>query len=184
MADPLPEFSDDDPLIAEADRRTGPQIQRTTTAEWVLGARLLAGAPLLYYGFVHATSPWLLRDMMIASQVPAPALLTYIVAPLELIAGIVLLVGAYARIAAGGGALLMGFLVWLTWTCLTLRDGYMPPGVTEPPPTPPITFPPVFLLACIIIAITGAGPMSVDEYMTRPEPPPPPDPNAPPTGII
>lgn len=158
--------------------------QVTTSAEWVLGARILAAGPFLYYGANHLVTPALLRDMLVVLRVPGADILAMLAPVVELVLGLALIVGIFARFAAGAGAVAALLLFWITWSVITIQQGTLPPPFTVPPPTPSIPMPIVMLVANIIVIIKGAGPCSLDYELTKPAPAPPPDPNEPPLGIV
>lgn len=124
-------------------------LTRTDSSKLTLLPRLLAGGPLTALNIMHLTGAAPLRPILEGANIPLPAL-NAVVAPIAgLVAGLLLLSGAFARVGALIGIGSMGVAIY---THL----------VSDWPDEPPIVLPVVVLLACVWVLIKGAGAWSVD----------------------
>ena len=142
-------------------------LTHTTNHKHIAILRILAGAPLLMFGLMHLTGAAPMLPLVEAAGLPMPGL-TAIAAPIaQIIAGLILLSGAFARIGAllaipvMIGGLVTNFKIpndqWPTPS--ELDPNIMVPG-TEPAMLTPIAI--VVILLSIYIVIKGAGPWSID----------------------
>tara|TARA_R110002072_G_scaffold150953_2_gene299783 strand:+ start:20655 stop:21125 length:471 start_codon:yes stop_codon:yes gene_type:complete len=142
-------------------------LTHTTNHKHIAILRILAGAPLLMFGLMHLTGASPMQPLVEAAGLPMPGL-TAIAAPIaQVIAGLILLSGAYARIGAllaipvMIGGLVTNFKIpndqWPTPS--DTEPNIMVPG-TEPAMLTPIAI--VVILLSIYIVIKGAGPWSID----------------------
>lgn len=124
-------------------------LTRTDSSKLTLLPRLLAGGPLTALNIMHLTGAAPLRPILEGTNIPLPAL-NAVVAPIAgLVAGLLLLSGAFARVGALIGIGSMGVAIY---THL----------VSDWPDEPPIVLPIVVLLASVWVLIKGAGAWSVD----------------------
>jgi len=75
-------------------------LTKTTNQKHIAIIRIVAGAPLLMFGIMHLTGAAPMEPLVEAAGLPMPAI-TATVAPLaQLLAGLLLLSGAFARVGA------------------------------------------------------------------------------------
>ncbi len=135
-------------------------LRATQPYRHLLVARLLTGMPLLAIGLAHVFSPQApMQPLIEAAGFPAPALLAPVAVALEIAGGVLLLLGAYARlgalcaIPAMTGAL-YAHLVIDAW----------PNG---PANEPPLALPLIVLAGAAYVLWRGAGRWSLDARTQR-----------------
>jgi len=79
-------------------------VRRTRPLKHVLIARLIAGFPLLGLNIMHLIGAAPLRPILDAANIPMPGINTILAPVLGVLAGLLLLSGAFARIGAAIGA--------------------------------------------------------------------------------
>jgi len=142
-------------------------LTHTTDHKHIAILRILAGAPLLMFGLMHLSGAAPMKPLVEAAGLPMPEL-TAIVAPIaQIIAGLILLSGAYARIGAllaipvMLGGLVTNFKIPNDqWPTPSELDPNIIELGTEPAMLTPIAV--VVILFSIYIVIKGAGPWSID----------------------
>lgn len=128
-------------------------LQKTNGAKWVIAPRVIAGGMLLMFGVMHITGSAPMQPILEAANMPMPAV-GAIVGPLgEIVAGLLLLSGAFARV----GALLAIGVMGVAFIS-HLRGDW--------PDEPPIFLPFVVMIPAIVVLIVGAGKWSLDDAMT------------------
>lgn len=118
--------------------------------------RLAAGLPLLVLGAKHFIDPEHFRKILEVSGFPGPVDASLIDAPAaEVIAGVLLLLGLFARV---GG--LLGIATMLPAILATVK--LMNLDIPDKPFVPPLPLPIVVLLCSAYVLWRGAGAWSVD----------------------
>ena len=137
-------------LAIRTDRSTAPLV-----------ARLAAAAPLVAIGVQHLTGAAPLLPIIQGTPLPLPELNAAIGPVIQVVAGILLALGLFARVGAlmGIGAMAVALFSHATFT------PYVPVGATELfvwADEPPIALPLAVLAATVLVAIRGAGRLSFD----------------------
>lgn len=136
--------------------------RRTTDAAWLLVPRLLAGGPLLFFGIMKFTNPGVQENFLATITLagfPAPQVLRWVAATVEVVGGALLLSGAYARVGALLGVLEMTAALSVH---LTFDFSRAPAG------GPPHWLPVMVLAGALLVLWRGAGARSADRrWMAR-----------------
>ena len=125
------------------------QITATTSSKIPVVARAIAGLPLLLIGIQHLTGMAPMQPILEGAGIPMAALNATVAPIFEIIAGLLLLSGFFARI---GGLITIGAMSMATYTHI----------VHDWADEPPIALPIAILVAAIFVVIKGAGAMSID----------------------
>jgi len=142
-------------------------LTKTTNQKHLAILRIIAGAPLVMFGIMHLTGAAPMEPLVEAAGLPMPGV-TAIVAPLaQLLAGLLLISGAFTRIGAliAIPVMLGGLITNLKipndqWpTPSDLDPAIMVPGA-EPAMLTPLAI--VVILLSAYILFKGAGAWSVD----------------------
>lgn len=128
--------------------------------------RILAGGPLLGLGLLHFVRPDNFRNILIASEVPMVELNMIAAPAAEVVAGVLLLLGFYARIGGLLGVATMVPAIYATGLVQKLDPATLPGGLKEIPFVPPIALPAIVLLSSLVILWFGAGKPSMDRSAT------------------
>ena len=75
-------------------------LRRTTPAKHLTVIRSLAALPLILIGAQHVIGTAPILPILEGAMIPMPVFFSYLVPPLEVVAGGLLLIGFYARIGA------------------------------------------------------------------------------------
>lgn len=127
---------------------------RTNNSKLNLIPRLLAGLPLIGINLMHLTGAAPMRPILEGANIPLPAV-NAIVAPIAgLLAGVLLVSGAFVRVGALIG---LGSMSVAIYTHL----------VSDWADEPPIVLPIVILLASAWLLVKGAGAWSIDARLSR-----------------
>jgi uncharacterized membrane protein YphA (DoxX/SURF4 family) len=131
------------------------RLIRTNSSKLMLIPRLLAGLPLIGINAMHITGAAPLRPILEGANIPMPGV-NAVVAPIAgLIAGLLLVSGAFARVGALVG---LGSMSVAIYTHL----------VSDWADEPPIALPIVVLLASAWVLWKGAGAWSIDAHRSAP----------------
>ena len=146
-------------------------IRRTCGCKHLIVPRLLAGLPLTAFGVMHlvgAMNPEIgmpMRPLLEAAGIPVPGLMA-IVAPLaQLVAGLLLLTGAFARI---GGLIAIGTMAGAIMTHVKIPNDQWPVPTTDamqgpwPEPTFLMYLAIVIGLCALYVLVRGGGAWSMD----------------------
>jgi uncharacterized membrane protein YphA (DoxX/SURF4 family) len=131
-------------------------IQDTTDWGILLLLRVVVSLPLLFFGILHLVSPDTLREILITGGQPLVFLHSRLVPVVEILAGVLLLMGFLVRLGA-----ILAFGVMVPAALATLRitaDGVGPT-------VPNLALPATLAVASFLLALLGAGPGSIDERM-------------------
>jgi uncharacterized membrane protein YphA (DoxX/SURF4 family) len=124
-------------------------IRHTTALKHVIVARLIAGLPLVGIAAMHLIGAAPLRPILEAAKIPLPDLNTVVAPVVEVVAGLLILSGAFARVGAVLGSVTMALAMYAhvvaDWT-----------------DEPPIMLPIAVLLAALYVLWRGGGAWSVD----------------------
>jgi len=142
------------------------KLQQTTDKAFPIVPRLIAGGILTFFSLKHFGDPQHFANIMTAAGFPMVELNVWAASATELIAGILLLTGFFARIGGLLGIATMVPAVIATLTIAGLDPTNLPGGLTEVPFVPPLPLPIVTMLMSIIVLIVGGGKFSVDKIMT------------------
>lgn len=134
---------------------TRERIRATAPYRHVIVARIVAGVPLLGIGFAHVFAPDApMRPLAEAAGFPFPAVVSPVGVAIEIVAGLSLLLGLWARIGA-----LLAIPVMLGAVYAHLVIDVWPNG---PENEPPIALPVAVLVAAAYVLWRGAGRWSLD----------------------
>jgi len=118
----------------------------------VIALRVIAGAPLLFFGVMHLIGAMPMRPLVEAAGMPAPGLMA-VLAPLgQVLAGVLLLSGAFARV---GALVAIGTMAGAVITHIRIPNDQWPVATTDAAEGP---WPePVFMMFLAIgIIVIGA----------------------------
>ena len=147
------------------------EIRKTCGCKHMIVPRLLAGLPLTAFGVMHLTGAMPMRPLLEAAGFPAPGLMA-IVAPLaQLVAGLLLLSGAFARI---GGLIAIGTMAGAIMTHVKIPSDQWPIATTDATqgPWPEPNFPLLYMAILIVLSgayvlVRGGGAWSIDSRSRR-----------------
>lgn len=130
-------------------------LRKTNDSKITIGPRLIAALPLIAIGIGHLVEPESFRLILDGAGIPMPDINLVIAPVVEVTAGILLLVGLFAR--AGGLAAASTMLVAL-YSHAVIDPSTLP----ETMAMPPIILPLAVLVSAIWVTYTGAGRWSLD----------------------
>jgi uncharacterized membrane protein YphA (DoxX/SURF4 family) len=142
------------------------RLRQTCDSKPLLFLRVAGGLPLLFYGGLHLVQPVDYQSLLHAAGVEPASGMVVVVPLIEMVAGIVLLVGAWARL---GALLAVLAMVPALHASLTLASGGGNPGVDVAaiPQAPPMWMPILVMLCAVIVLGGGAGAYSSDYRYTQ-----------------
>jgi len=129
------------------------RLQQTTPRKIILLPRLFAGVPLVVFSAMHFMNPQHLREILTAGGVPMVEVNIWAASSAEMLGGVLLLTGFFARV---GGLLGVGTMVPAILTTVTLA------GLPGAPTVPPLPVPSMVLVASTIVMVLGGGAWSGD----------------------
>jgi len=129
------------------------RLQQTTPRKIILLPRLFAGVPLVVFSAMHFMNPQHLRAILTAGGVPMVEVNIWAASSAEMLGGVLLLTGFFARV---GGLLGVGTMMPAILT--TVRLASLP----DAPTVPPLPVPIVVLVASTIVMVLGGGAWSGD----------------------
>jgi uncharacterized membrane protein YphA (DoxX/SURF4 family) len=124
------------------------RLQQTTPRKIILLPRLVAGVPLVVFSAMHFMNPQHLRAILTAAGVPMVEVNIWAASSAEMLGGVLLLTGFFARV---GGLLGVGTMVPAILT--TVRLASLP----DAPTVPPLPVPIMVLVASAIVMVLGGG---------------------------
>ena len=130
-----------------------PRLQQTTPRKIILLPRLFAGVPLVVFSAMHFMNPQHLREILTAGGVPMVEVNIWAASSAEMLGGVLLLTGFFARV---GGLLGVGTMVPAILTTVRLA------GLPDAPTVPPLPVPSMVLVASTIVMVLGGGAWSGD----------------------
>src|SRR5262249_53067477 len=119
----------------------------------ILLSRLFAGVPLVVFSAMHFTNLQHLRDILTAAGVPMVEVNVWAASSAEMLGGVLLLTGFFARV---GGLLAVSTMVPAILT--TVRLASLP----DAPTVPPLPLPIMVLVASTIVMVLGGGAWGAD----------------------
>ena len=148
-----------------ADRLTQDRLRATEPYRHTLLPRVVAGVPLLVSGLTHIFVPEApLEPLVEAAGFPFAAVVAPIAIAVKIVAGILLLLGQWARI---GGFLGVAMMLGALYAHLVIDVWPNAPEMEEPPLVLPIAV----LLSAAYVLWRGAGRWSLDRrHASRAEP--------------
>jgi uncharacterized membrane protein YphA (DoxX/SURF4 family) len=135
------------------------RLQRTTPRKIILLPRLLAAVPLVVFSAMHFMNPQHFRAILTASGVPMVEVNVWAASSAELLGGLLLLTGFFARV---GGLLGVGTMVPAILT--TMRLASLP----DAPMVPPLALPIMVFVASTMVLVLGGGAWSMDARRNEP----------------
>jgi uncharacterized membrane protein YphA (DoxX/SURF4 family) len=141
---------------------TNSLVTKTTDHKFVIVPRLLAGLPLLGFGLLHFVKPDHFREILIASKIPMIELNMYAAPAAEVLGGLLLLFGLYARVGGllGIGTMAVAIYTTIVFSGMAVAD--LPGGLTEIPKVPPLPLPVMITVASLVVVVLGGGAWSLD----------------------
>jgi uncharacterized membrane protein YphA (DoxX/SURF4 family) len=131
------------------------RLRQTGAHRHMVVPRVVAGVPLLGIGIIHVIDPSLRMDPLVeAAGFPLVTVLSPIAVALEIIAGLSLLLGFWARL---GGVLAVPVMLGAVYAHLAID--VWPNGAEN---EPPLALPLVVALCAAYVAWRGAGRWSLD----------------------
>lgn len=149
------------------------KLQQTTNNPFPIVPRLIAGAILTFFSIKHFGNPQHFANIMTAAGFPMVDLNVWAASATELLAGILLLSGFFARVGGLLGIATMVPAVIATITIAGLDAENLPGGLTEIPFVPPLPLPIVTMVMSLVVLVVGGGKFSVDKMMSATKSTPP-----------
>jgi len=131
-------------------------MQGTTDWGLLLLLRVVVSLPLLFFGVMHLVSQDVLREIMVAAGLPLIDLHGLLVPLVEILAGVLLLVGFLTRL---GAVLAFGVMVPAILATLHVTDGRAASAL------PTLALPVTLAVASFFLALLGGGSGSIDQRM-------------------
>ncbi len=133
-------------------------FRKTNDSKLTIAPRLIAALPLIVIGIGHLVDPGSFRMILDGAGIPLPDLNLVIAPVVEVTAGVLLLVGLFAR--AAGLAAASTMLVAL-YSHAVLDPSTLP----ETMAMPPLILPLAILASALWVAYAGAGRWSMDSKL-------------------
>jgi putative oxidoreductase len=131
-------------------------IQDTTDWGVLLLLRVVVSLPLLFFGVLHLVSPAVFREILVAAGLPLVYLHSLLVPLVEILAGVLLLLGFLTRL---GAVLAFGVMVPAALVTLQVTAG------SDGPALPTLALPVTLAVASFFLALLGGGAGSIDARM-------------------
>lgn len=142
-------------------------LQKTSGAKWVIVLRVLAGAPLAFFGFMHLIGMMPMRPLVEAAGMPAPAITAIAASAAQFLGGVLLLSGAFTRL---GALMALGTMAGAVFTHVKVPDDQWPdpenPGQVMQEPVFLMYVAIAIILMSLVMLATGGGKWSVDDKKT------------------
>jgi uncharacterized membrane protein YphA (DoxX/SURF4 family) len=129
------------------------RFRQTTPRKFVLLPRLVAGVPLVVFSAMHFTNLQHFRDILTAGGMPMVDVNVWAASSAEMLGGLSLLTGFFARV---GG--LLGIATMVPAILTTVRLAGMP----DAPMVPPLPLPIMVCVASTVVLVLGGGAWSGD----------------------
>ncbi len=128
-------------------------VRQTRPRKIILLPRLLAGVPLVVFSAMHFMNPQHLRAILTAGAVPMVEVNVWATSSAEMLGGLLLLTGFFARV---GGLFGVGTMVPAILTTVRLVS------LPDAPMVPPLPLPIMVLVASTVVLVLGGGAWSGD----------------------
>ena len=140
-------------------------LTKTTDQKHLAVLRIIAGAPLLFFGIMHLSGLMPMKPLIEAAGLPMPEVMALIAPLAQIVAGSLLLSGTLARI---GSLIAIGTMLGAVMTHIKIPNDAWPMPTKEDPSA--LGAEPTFMMAIAIVVILcsayvlfkGAGAWSVD----------------------
>ena len=143
------------------------RVRQTSDSKPLLFVRVAAGLPLLFYGGLHLLQPTDFLALLHATGILPEEVMLVVIPLMEMVAGILMLVGVWARVGALLTVLVM--IPALHASLVLARGGDPGANAAVMPQAPPLWVPVMVLMCAFIVLVMGAGAFSADFRRTRPE---------------
>lgn len=130
-------------------------LRATEPSKHIMVLRLVAAVPLIAIGAGHLVDPEPFVAVLEAAGLPLVGVSSVMAPVVEIVAGLLLLLGLYARI---GGALATSTMMAALYAHAVIDPSALPESVAMPP----IVLPLAVLVAAIYVTGRGAGAWSLD----------------------
>ncbi len=155
-------------------------ILRTADQKWIIVLRILAAAPLAFFGLMHLVGAMPMRPLLEAAALPMPSLMAVLAPLVQILAGLSMLLGAFTRI---GAILALGTMAGALLTHIRIPDDKWPdvaayaenpdawnadPVYMAEPMSMMLMAVAIMLLSAALVYL-GAGPLSLDRRLTASE---------------
>ncbi len=146
-------------------------LNKTSNQKHILIVRILAGAPLFFFGLMHLIGAMPMKPLVEAAGLPAPELMSILAPIAQTLGGALLLAGALARL---GALAAIGTMIGAIITHIKIPiDQWPTPSEADPniiiqgqEPTFMLAIAAVIILGSAYIIAKGAGPFSLDYKVT------------------
>ncbi|MGA2052233.1 MAG: DoxX family membrane protein [Opitutales bacterium] len=140
-------------------------MRQTCDSKPLLFLRVAGGLPLLFYGGLHLIQPVEFESLLHAVGLEPAGGMVVVVPLVEMVAGIILLAGVWARVGALLAVLAMvpAFYTWMTLA----KAGSLGMNVATIPQVPPLWMPVLVMLCALAVLARGAGACSADFRLTQ-----------------
>ena len=130
-------------------------LRKTDQSKISIAPRLIAALPLIAIGIGHFADPATFRLFLEGAGIPMVDLNLIVAPAVEVVAGLLLLLGLFAR---AGGVAAAATMVVALYTHMVIDPSTLPDTVAMPP----IILPLAVLASALWIAYAGAGRWSLD----------------------
>jgi uncharacterized membrane protein YphA (DoxX/SURF4 family) len=134
------------------------RLRQTKPRKIMLLPRLVAGVPLVAFSAMHFMNPEHFRSILTAAGVPMVDVNVWAASSAEMLGGLLLLTGFFARL---GGILGIGTMAPAILATVRLA------GLASAPKVPPLPLPILVLLASATVLVLGGGAWSADAGCSR-----------------
>lgn len=131
----------------------------------MLAPRVLAGAPLLFFGVMHLVGAMPMEPLVEAAGLPMPSVMAILAPIAQVVAGLMLLVGVFARL---GALLAIGTMAGAVVTHLKIPNDQWPmptelgPNAVGAEPAFMLGLAGLIVLCSIMVLLKGAGAIAFD----------------------
>jgi len=142
-----------------------------THSKLLLLPRVLGGAPLLFFGVMHISGMMPMRPLIEAAHLPMPGAMSTIAPIAQIVAGVLLLAGAFTR---AGAVVAIGTMLGALTTHLRIPlDAWPTPTATDPNAVGPqplvmVALALIIIAASVVLFIKGPGAMAFDSRTEKP----------------
>ena len=130
-------------------------VRANRRERYLIIPRLIAALPLIGIGIGHLVDRGSFVAMLDASSIPMPEINSLVAPGVEVLAGLLLLLGLFARL---GGLTAAATMVVALYSHLVIDPASLPEGVMMPP----LALPLAVLVSAAVVAWRGGGAFSLD----------------------